>query len=289
MKGGVKMGLFKRFTKPSKKEAEEHDFNHLIDILLHDESVEKRYDAAVRLGSLHDARAVPALIQAFGDGGSIHIKGVAVVYVSVAAVEALGEIGGPEATQVLSKVLRVSSSGMSFAAKEALKKLGATDILRKYAPFSNQSWEAIALDESGNTYRGYGVQGRQESLQKLTGPGDYVLLEYSIADIYEEKGERKALPDGAPRPYKWVGKVLVEAETPYPKSSLTNGLVSLEARRLHLDHAFNEEISVIDLAGDPVELLSVQKKAFVDFFKSRYLWFRTTKELDDFLSRDLAS
>lgn len=103
------MGLFKRFTKPSKKEAEEHDFNHLIDILLHDESVEKRYDAAVRLGSLHDARAVPALIQAFGDGGSIHIKGVAVVYVSVAAVEALGEIGGPEATQVLSKVLRVKA------------------------------------------------------------------------------------------------------------------------------------------------------------------------------------
>jgi len=260
------MGPFRKFAKFLRREPEEPSVDHLANVLLHDESNDARYAAAVKLGELGDATAVPALYQAAKEHHS-RVTETGVRYVQVAATEALGEIGGPEATEALVKLVRLTSG--YGAAGEALKKLGAHDILRRYLRFRNQRWAcALILDENGNIHH-----WETTSMEKppRIGPGDYSRVEYSIGEvepILQEHGSFRGIP----------------SDTPHGPSPGTQylGIVDLEPRRLHLETPF-DGFSTIDLAGDPAELLPAQKKAFVRFFRRKYGWFRVTKKVGKLL------
>jgi hypothetical protein len=260
------MRLLKRISKFLKRKPEEPSVDRLINALLHDESNDRRHAAAVKIGELRSARAVPALYLAAKEHTTRFISGFRTV--QSAAIEALGEIGGPEAIEALVKLIRLESG--YGPAGEALKKLGFNKVLRKYLRFRNQKWgNALILDENGNLGR-WEFSSSIEKPRRI-GPGDYVRVEYSIAEvkrIRHEDGRFEGIPFDTPN-------------GPIPGPQYL-GIVDLEARELHLESAF-DGFSTIDLAGDPMELLPGQKKAFVRLFRKKYHWFRVTEEVKKLL------
>ncbi|MDH5703392.1 MAG: hypothetical protein OEY99_04190 [Aigarchaeota archaeon] len=124
------------------------------------------------------------------------------------------------------------------------------------------------MDENGNVTR-----WETHSTGKLSPirPGDYARVEYSIAEvepIHQEHESLKGIPSGTPY-------------GPIPGAQ-DLGIVDLEVRKLHLESTFDGP-STIDLAGDQVELLPAQRKAFVRSFRNTYHWFRATKEVEKLL------
>jgi len=261
----LNFGIFK---KQPKKEAEKPNVEGLINVILNDKSDQERYNAAVRLGNLRDARAIPHLFNAANDpkDHSILLPG-RVVYIQVAATEALGEIGGAEAVVALSKLIRSHSGGVFLAAVQGLKKLGASDVLQRYYRFKNQSWSALILDEDGNIVLWEYAPPSQGYRQ--IGPGNYTRLEYAIADVEAVSGTEA-----------WEG-IPVDAEI--KRGSIPIGIVGLEARTLRLEEIVSE-YSLLDLAGEEVKLNPSQRRAFVDFYKKTYYWFRPTREVSELLS-----
>ena len=254
------------FKKQPKKETEKTNVEGLINVLLNDKSDQERYNAAVRLGNLRDARAVPHLFKAANDpkDHSILLPG-RFVYVQVAATEALGEIGGTEALDALSKLIR--HWRLSQAAVQGLKKLGASYVLQRYYRFMNQFWQALILDEDGKIILWEYAPPSQGYTQ--IGPGNYTRLEYAIADVEAVSGTEV-----------WEG-IPVDADT--KRGSIPLGIVGLEARTLRLKETVSE-YQLLDLAGEEVELNPSQRRAFVDFYKKTYYWFRATREVSKLLS-----
>lgn len=85
-------------------------------------------EAAVRaLGEIGDARAVPALDRILNDSRAL-------VFVRVAAAEALGKIGTPESAAALRTAARAESHAVARAAREALRFLESVGLKQDGRP-----------------------------------------------------------------------------------------------------------------------------------------------------------
>jgi HEAT repeat protein len=158
--------------------------DHLIEQLASLDPTARRY-AAEDLGDLHDARAVPALVEALSD---------LEVAVREAAVDALVVIGGQAVCEHVAPLLEAEDGALQNYAIEILERVGpeSIDVLVAACNSASPDVRRIALDILGNVARGC-AGGCLEAVVALLSDDDPDVAS-SAAEALGQIGDARATP-----------------------------------------------------------------------------------------------
>lgn len=215
---------------------------HLIDQLASLDPVARRY-AAEDLGDLHDARAVPALVEAVSD---------LEVTVREAAVDALVEIGGQAVCEHVAPLLETEDVALQNYASEILERVGpeSIEILVATCKSAPPEVKKFALEILGRVARGCASECL-EVIVALLGD-DHPDVACAAAEALGQIGDSRATPflakhlGGPP----WMQLCVFSALAQIGGEAALEALGSVDVRRLSplTRHSFDSALKTTEVS-----------------------------------------